>query len=351
MNRVTWGAAGGTALSAVLSMRLWSRGMKDIGLVFGSASIVFGYFCVSDWLRSRDPEHKKQLYEKRKAAWAESNIRPIVGILKQQAQRMGGMAVLKNPQVGQQLMMQFIQAGEQCLQRQDLVGATKYFTYGVDISYFTQSEEAAMKLVATIGSMIPQITGTIKADFEKDKKAIDAMVRESAPKPLKSRDEMIQSLKDDLEVDPIDESDAEEEKKPIIEEVIEETDEKEKELEEDPIDEEEEKPVQSTPSPAPEEVTSAEEITSAEVLQATDEEKPVEQEEVKNVETTPEVKDVVAENTQEITDEPVENNEETPQQPEDEGDAPTIVKTSVMATPTTTTSANEANEMEDEELE
>ena len=67
--------------------------------------------------------------------------------------------------------------------------------------------------------MLPQITGQIHADFEKgkfrrlnyplifnsDKKAIDRMNAELA-KPLKSRDEMIKSLKADLEVDPIDES-------------------------------------------------------------------------------------------------------------------------------------------------
>ena len=54
------------------------------------------------------------------------------------AERLGGMDRLKNPQIGQQLMMQFVQAGERALAGQDLLTATKYFTYGVDLSYFSQ---------------------------------------------------------------------------------------------------------------------------------------------------------------------------------------------------------------------
>ena len=97
--------------------------------------------------------------------------------------------------MGQGLMMQFIQAGEQSLQRQDLATATKYFTYGVDVSYISQGKilkkfwklkfwdffefffeflknpnsgaEAAQKLINTVGSMIPHIVGQIQADFAK----------------------------------------------------------------------------------------------------------------------------------------------------------------------------------------
>ena len=80
---------------------------------------------------------------------------------------MGGLAALRKPQMGQGLMMQFIQAGEQSLQRQDLATATKYFTYGVDVSYISQGPEAAQKLINTVGSMIPHIVGQIQADFAK----------------------------------------------------------------------------------------------------------------------------------------------------------------------------------------
>ena len=60
------------------------------------------------------------------------------------AARIGGLANLRKPQMGQGLMMQFIQAGEQSLQRQDLATATKYFTYGVDVSYISQGKSLGL---------------------------------------------------------------------------------------------------------------------------------------------------------------------------------------------------------------
>jgi len=349
-----------------MAYSLWKKGIKDIGLVCGLSSAVLAYFTVFDIFRGRDPEHKKALYEKRKAAWQESQSRPIIGLLKQQAERLGGMDRLKNPQIGQQLMMQFVQAGERALAGQDLLTATKYFTYGVDLSYFSQGEAAAIKLIQTIGGMLPQITGQIQADFEKDKKAIDRMNAELA-KPLKSRDEMIKSLKADLEVDPIDESDEEDE--PQIREVVE-----EEVLEEDPIDEDE--PVAAPAQP--EEVTSAEEITSAEVLEATEEteqEKQPEQiqptdqseesEETGQLDEAPQSEPVVqSEASDQLEEEPqsepvvqspvpIESgetgqSESSPGAEEtadpDVGDAPAITKTTIA-------SEQPAVEMEDEELE
>jgi len=304
MNRLVLPASGST-LTGLLALSLWKRGVKDIALGFGIASATLAYFSVFDFLRGRDPEHKAQLYKKRKAAWEESNARPIIGILKQQAARIGGLANLRKPQMGQGLMMQFIQAGEQSLQRQDLATATKYFTYGVDVSYISQGPEAAQKLINTVGSMIPHIVGQIQADFAKDKKAIDRMLAEEE-KPMISRDEMIKSIKEnqDLDVDPIDESDeeAEEPKKAFIEEVIEED-----VLDEEPIDDDEEEVAKA------EEVVVVEEVAEKVIEESVDEV-------VEEVEEVAEVAEVaeeaveeaaeVAEVVEQVVEEAAESEEE-----------------------------------------
>jgi len=304
MNRLVLPASGST-LTGLLALSLWKRGVKDIALGFGIASATLAYFSVFDFLRGRDPEHKAQLYKKRKAAWEESNARPIIGILKQQAARIGGLANLRKPQMGQGLMMQFIQAGEQSLQRQDLATATKYFTYGVDVSYISQGPEAAQKLINTVGSMIPHIVGQIQADFAKDKKAIDRMLAEEE-KPMISRDEMIKSIKEnqDLDVDPIDESDeeAEEPKKAFIEEVIEED-----VLDEEPIDDDDAEPVVQTVAEPVQAVNAVEEVAKAEEVVVVEEiaEKVVEEsveEVVEEVAEVAEVAEVVEESVEEVAE-------------------------------------------------
>jgi len=322
MNRLVLPASGST-LTGLLALSLWKRGVKDIALGFGIASATLAYFSVFDFLRGRDPEHKAQLYKKRKAAWEESNARPIIGILKQQAARIGGLANLRKPQMGQGLMMQFIQAGEQSLQRQDLATATKYFTYGVDVSYISQGPEAAQKLINTVGSMIPHIVGQIQADFAKDKKAIDRMLAEEE-KPMISRDEMIKSIKEnqDLDVDPIDESDeeAEEPKKAFIEEVIEED-----VLDEEPIDDDDAEPVVQTVAEPVQAVNAVEEVAKAEEVVVVEEvaEKVIEEsvdEVVEEVEEVAEVAEVaeeaveeaaeVAEVVEQVVEEAAESEEE-----------------------------------------
>jgi len=304
MNRLVLPASGST-LTGLLALSLWKRGVKDIALGFGIASATLAYFSVFDFLRGRDPEHKAQLYKKRKAAWEESNARPIIGILKQQAARIGGLANLRKPQMGQGLMMQFIQAGEQSLQRQDLATATKYFTYGVDVSYISQGPEAAQKLINTVGSMIPHIVGQIQADFAKDKKAIDRMLAEEE-KPMISRDEMIKSIKEnqDLDVDPIDESDeeAEEPKKAFIEEVIEED-----VLDEEPIDDDDAEPVVQTVAEPVQAVNAVEEVAKAEEVVVVEEiaEEIVEEsveEVVEEVAEVAEVAEVVEESVEEVAE-------------------------------------------------
>jgi len=318
MNRLVLPASGST-LTGLLALSLWKRGVKDIALGFGIASATLAYFSVFDFLRGRDPEHKAQLYKKRKAAWEESNARPIIGILKQQAARIGGLANLRKPQMGQGLMMQFIQAGEQSLQRQDLATATKYFTYGVDVSYISQGPEAAQKLINTVGSMIPHIVGQIQADFAKDKKAIDRMLAEEE-KPMISRDEMIKSIKEnqDLDVDPIDESDeeAEEPKKAFIEEVIEED-----VLDEEPIDDDDAEPVVQTVAEPVQAVNAEEVVAKAEEVVVVEEiaEKVIEdsvEEVVEEVAELAEVAEVaeaveeVAEVAEEVAEEAAESEEE-----------------------------------------
>jgi len=301
MNRLVLPASGST-LTGLLALSLWKRGVKDIALGFGIASATLAYFSVFDFLRGRDPEHKAQLYKKRKAAWEESNARPIIGILKQQAARIGGLANLRKPQMGQGLMMQFIQAGEQSLQRQDLATATKYFTYGVDVSYISQGPEAAQKLINTVGSMIPHIVGQIQADFAKDKKAIDRMLAEEE-KPMISRDEMIKSIKEnqDLDVDPIDESDeeAEEPKKAFIEEVIEED-----VLDEEPIDDDDAEPVVKAVAEPVQAVNAVEEVAKAEEVVVVEEiaEKVIEESVEEVVEEVAEVVEEVVEEVDEVVE-------------------------------------------------
>merc|ERR1711953_216406 len=284
MDRLLLPASAGI-ITSMAAAKIWSKGYKDIGFLLGLGTAAIGYFCVFDYQRARDPEYKSKLIATRKKEFEMLNHRPIVDLLESIVQRHRSISVLKDPRSNQQLMMQYVQRGEQQIQTGDKTEGVKFFAIAAAIQYIGAGEGKAQQLVDTVCSMLPGLTDSIVDNFKKDKKAVDDFIKKEESKNaplLQSREDFFKNLQ---------------KQSPKIEEV------EESELVEDPIDESDEEPIKE---PEPKVEPAVIEESNVDVSDKVNE--PEATEDVTQTEETEDVTEVIEVTLTEETNDLIENN-------------------------------------------
>lgn len=274
MDRLLLPASAGI-ITSMAAAKIWSKGYKDIGFLLGLGTAAIGYFCVFDYQRARDPEYKSKLIATRKKEFEMLNHRPIVDLLESIVQRHRSISVLKDPRSNQQLMMQYVQRGEQQIQTGDKTEGVKFFAIAAAIQYIGAGEGKAQQLVDTVCSMLPGLTDSIVDNFKKDKKAVDDFIKKEESKNaplLQSREDFFKNLQ---------------KQSPKIEEV------EESELVEDPIDESESSNNDEEPIKEPEPKVEPAVIEESNVDVSDNVDEPLATEDVTQPEETEDVTEVI----------------------------------------------------------